>query len=93
MNHRDAEVADIVVCLTAAYADRLDEAIARLKQTGMDVFSADDSNSVVEGVIDTDRLGELNKLDCVSYVRTVFVYVADYPPGDPRDRDGVLREH
>jgi hypothetical protein len=28
----------------------------------------------------------------VEYVRTIFTYVADYPPGDPRDLDKVGRE-
>lgn len=88
MNHHDATIADIVVCLTSAYADRLDDAVAQLKAVGMEVCSADDDNSVVEGTINADQLGALRELDCVSYVRNVFTYIADYPPGDPRDLDG-----
>jgi hypothetical protein len=44
---------------------------------------------VVEGTIDASLVHDLEKLDCVEYVRTVFTYNANYPPGDPRDRDGI----
>src|SRR5207247_252087 len=64
-------------------------AVEKLKTVGMESRSADDDTSVVEGSIDSCRLEELEKLDCVDYVRKVFSYDANYPPGDPRDRDGV----
>jgi hypothetical protein len=85
----DANVSDIVVVLDRAYEDKLAEAVDKLKSCGMDVRNADDDNSVVDGEIETCRIHDLEKLDCVDYVRRVFSYDANYPPGDPRDRDGV----
>lgn len=85
----DANISDIVVILTRTYEARLPEAVQQLKNSGMEVARADDDNSVVEGSIDSSRLHELEKLDCVNYVRRVFSYDANYPPGDPRDKDGV----
>lgn len=85
----DAIISDIVVVLDKAYEERLNDAVAMLKQCGMEIRSADDDNSVVEGTIDESRVHDLEKLDCVDYVRKVFTYYANFPPGDPRDRDGV----
>jgi hypothetical protein len=84
----DANISDIVVVLDRRWEDRLAEALATLKEHGMEVRDADDDNSVVEGTIESYKLHELEKLDCVDYVRRVFSYDANYPPGDPRDRDG-----
>ena len=84
----DASLSEVVVILDAAYADRLGEAVAQLEQLGLQISSADDDHSVVEGVIDSSKLTELKALPCVDYVRRVFTYDANYPPGDPRDRDG-----
>jgi hypothetical protein len=85
----DANISDIFVILSRAYEERLPEAVQQLKNVGMDISKADDDNSVVEGSIDSGRLHELEKLDCVGYVRRVFSYDANFPPGDPRDRDGM----
>lgn len=85
----DAIISDIVVVLDKAYEERLADAVAILKATGMEVRSADDDNSVVEGTIETDLVHALEKLECVDYVRKVFTYYANFPPGDPRDRDGT----
>ena len=85
----DAIISDIVVVLDKAYEDRLADAVAKLKSMGMEVRSADDDNSVVEGTIEECHVHALEKLDCVDYVRKVFTYYANFPPGDPRDRDGV----
>ena len=85
----DAIISDIVVVLDKAYEDRLADAVAMLKSMGMEIRSADDDNSVVEGTIDESRVHDIEKLKCVDYVRKVFTYYANFPPGDPRDRDGV----
>ena len=84
----DANISELVVVLDKRWENDLAGAVALLKQCGMEVSNADDDTSVVEGCIDTSRLHELEKLDCVDYVRKVFSYDANYPPGDPRDRDG-----
>jgi len=88
MNHRDAEISDLVVVLKGDYADRQEEAERMLRGVGMEIRSVDEENGVVEGSIEAGRLLELKQLPCVEYVRSVFTYVADYPPGDPRDQDG-----
>ena len=84
----DANISDIVVVLDKRWEDKLADALAVLKEHGMEVRDADDDNNVVEGTIESYKLHDLEKLDCVDYVRRVFSYDANYPPGDPRDRDG-----
>ncbi len=83
----DAMVSDVVVVLDKAYEDKLEEALAILKAAGLEVRSADDDNSVVEGLIDASKVHALEQLPAVDYVRKIFTYEADYPPGDPRDRN------
>ncbi len=85
----DAVYAEIVVILHAEYEERLEEAVAMLKDAGMTVDSADDDNSTVGGQVQLERVRALEQLPCVNYVRKVFTYNANFPPGDPRDRDGV----
>ncbi len=85
----DAVVSEVVVTLDRAWEHNLRGALKLLRHAGMQVWRADDENSVVEGAIETAKLHTLEMLDCVEYVRTVFTYHANYPPGDPRDRDGV----
>jgi hypothetical protein len=88
MEHQDAEVSDITVVLKAECAEKLDETVAALKKFGMEVEETDADNGVVEGTIDASKLAEIKKWPCVEYVRVEFTYVADYPPGDARDKDG-----
>ena len=85
----DANISDIVVVLDKRWENDLNGALEHLKKCGMEVDTADDDNSVVEGSIETYKVHDLEKLDCVDYVRKVFSYDANYPPGDPRDRDGM----
>jgi hypothetical protein len=85
----DANISDVVVVLDKAFEERLSDAVKMLEAAGLIISNAYDDHSVVEGLIDSTRLHELEKLECVDYVRRVFSYDANYPPGDPRDRDGV----
>ena len=89
MKPMDGTYAEILVILDVAYEERLADAVAMLKAAGMTVDSADDDNSTVSGQIDLDRVHGLETLECVDYVRKVFTYHANFPPGDPRDRDGM----
>ncbi len=84
----DAVYAEVLVILDAAYEERLAEAVEMLNAAGMTVDTADDDNSTVTGQVELDRLHALERLACVDYVRKVFTYHANFPPGDPRDRDG-----
>ena len=93
MHFNDAQMSDITVVIDKRWEDNLNGALEELKKNGMAVRSADDDNNVVEGVIESAKVKELEKLECVDYVRTSFSWIADYPPGDPRDQDQVAREY
>ena len=88
MNHRDAEMTDVVVVLEDMDTPRTLEVVAKLKACGLDVCNVDDEQSVVEGSIESHKVHDLKHVECVRYVRPVLTYTVDYPPGDPRDRDG-----
>jgi hypothetical protein len=92
MNFNDAQMSDITVVLDKRWEDNLDGAVEELKKEGMEIRRADDDCSVVEGVIKSCNVPVLQKLDCVDYVRTTFSWIADYPPGDPRDLDKAYRD-
>ena len=85
----DAVISDIVVILDKSYEERLKEAVKMLKDAGMEIRHADDDNSVITGLIEASKVHALEKLPAVDYVRKVFTYDANYPPGDPRDVDQV----
>jgi len=87
MNHRDAEITEVVVVIHESYADRLGEAATKLTAFGVEVFSTDEDEGIVNGAIETFKLPELEKLEFVNYVRSVMTYIADYPAGDPRNKD------
>ena len=87
-SHSDAEITEIVVVLTATYENKMADAVAKLKAAGMEIDRTDEENDIVEGTIESIKLDALRKLECANYVRTVMTYIADYPKGDPRDKDG-----
>ena len=85
----DAYFSDVVVMLEELSTEQTHEVVERLKAAGLEVSRVDDELSVVEGTIDAHRAHDLKHVAHVRYVRSVFTYLANYPPGDPRDRDGV----
>jgi hypothetical protein len=87
----DAYISDITVVLDGRYIDepKTSEAVSALKSAGMEIRTVDENESVVEGSIDSGQIHTLEKLDCVDYVRVAFTYAANFPPGDPRDRDNM----
>ena len=87
MNHHDAEIADVVIVLSDRGQEPLDDAIGRLKAAGLEIVDTNADEGVVEGSIDADKVHDLKKVPGVSYVRSVFTYTADYPVGDPRNKD------
>ena len=89
MDHQDAEVSDITIVLKAECAEKLDASAAELKKLGMEIDETDADNGVIEGTIGADKVADVKKWPCVEYVRVEFTYVADYPPGDPRNLDPV----
>ena len=83
----DAEMAEVTVILDKRWENDLAGAVKMLESAGLRVINADDNNSVVDGDIESQKIHDLEKLDCVDYVRKVFTWCADYPKGDPRDRN------
>jgi|SRR5579859_2286841 len=88
MNHHDAEITDVVVVLDGQGSKSIDSAIASLKGLGLEVSNVNNDEGVIEGSIDTSKVHDLKAVAGVCYVRSVFTYTADYPVGDPRDKDG-----
>ena len=88
-NHEDAEITEIIVVISKAGENYMNEAVEKLKAAGVEIFSTDEENDVVEGAVESALLAEIQKIPGVNYVRSVETYIADYPPGDPRDKDGV----
>jgi ribosomal protein L4 len=85
----DAYVSEVVVVLDELTTEQTAEVVELLKAAGMEVSRVNDDQSIVEGTIESVRAHDLKHVRSVRYVRTVFTYGANYPPGDPRDRDGL----
>jgi hypothetical protein len=85
-------MSDVTVVLDKRWENDLAGAVKQLQDAGLQVRSANDDNSVVEGVIESAKVHDLQKMGCVDYVRTTFTWIADYPAGDPRDKDKCNRE-
>src|SRR5262245_6272394 len=90
--HHDAYVTEVVVVVESGTEQSFDDILAKCKSIGLDVREVRKDDYVIEGCIESSKLVDLDKLPGVKYVRSVFTYVADYPPGDPRDQDRVHRE-
>ena len=85
----DGYFSEVVIMLEELTTEQTNEVVERLKAAGLEVSRVDDDMSVVEGTIDAGRAHDLKHLPHVRYVRSIFTYLANYPPGDPRDRDGM----
>src|SRR5437763_13962739 len=94
MDHRDAEMSDIVVVVDDEQPGTagIDAIVAKLKSMGVQVDKVDPDQGVVEGTCETGKIKQLNTIQGVKYVRSVFNYVADFPAGDPRDKDGPEKD-
>ena len=84
----DAYLSDVVVVLDDLTNEQTQQVVAQLAAAGLEVSRVDDDSSVVEGTIESYKVHALKDVPRVRYVRSVFTYDANYPPGDPRDRDG-----
>jgi len=89
MDHEDAELTEVIVVLVDEPGMSTQDAANKLAELGLVISDVGESDGVVSGTIETARLRLLKKLEFVKYVRDVFNYVADYPPGDPRNLDAV----
>ena len=84
----DEYLSDVVLTLEELSTEQTQQVVERLKAAGLEVSRVDDELSVVEGTIESHRAHDLGHVEHVRYVRSVFTYLANYPPGHPRDRDG-----
>jgi len=91
--HQDAYISDVVVVVDTCEGRTFDDVLNQVKQCGLDVRDIDPDNCTIEGSVDAGKVKTIDDLPGVEYVRSVFTYVADYPPDDPRDQDKVAREY
>jgi hypothetical protein len=91
-NYQDAYISDIVVMVDDNPEHPFDSLLAQLKELGLHVENVKQEQGMIEGYVDAGKVAQIDKLPGVEYVRSVFTYVADYPPEDPRDLDKCVRE-
>jgi len=73
-------VVDVTVTLEDDWSKRTAEAAMMLDEAGMVVDQFNSDTGIVEGAIASLKLRQLERLDCVAYVRTG----ATYPHGNQR---------
>lgn len=83
----DAYISEVVVVLDELSDEQTAEVVKDLETRGLVVERVDNDNSLVEGRIESSRVAELEKAPAVRYVRTTFTYAAEFPPGNPMDRN------
>jgi hypothetical protein len=88
MNHRDAEMTEVIVVLDDLDDAQTEKVVEQLKAKGLEVFKVDNDESIVDGTIEADKVKSLKDVQSVRFVRSILTYTVDYPPGDPRDKDG-----
>ena len=88
MNHRDAEMTEVLVVLDELDDEQTIRVVEKLKEKGLEVFKVDNDESVVDGTIESDKVKSLKDVESVRFVRSILTYTVDYPPDDPRDKDG-----
>ena len=89
MSHDDAELTEVIVVLEDEPGMTARDAAKKLVELGLAVSEILEAVGVVSGTILTANLPAIRKLEFVKYIRDVFKYIADYPPGDSRNLDNV----
>jgi hypothetical protein len=92
MEHRDQQVSDVTIVIKPQFAHRLDEVVEQLNEAGVGITNVNEDVGAIEGSCESNRVCLIERMDFVDAVRTTFTYIADYPPGDPRDLDGTEKE-
>ena len=82
-NYQDAFISDVVVTIDETPERTFDQMVDSLKSAGMQINDLCKDRCVIEGTVDSGKVRGIDDMPGVEYVRTVFTYVADYPPGDP----------
>ena len=91
-NYQDAFISDVAITACDTPERTFEQVVEDLKKAGMEISTANRDQCFIEGSVESRKVREIDDMPGVEYVRTVFTYVADYPPGDPRDLDKVGRE-
>jgi hypothetical protein len=91
-NYQDAFISDVVITACDSPERPFEKVVEELQQAGVQIATTNKDECVIEGTVDSGKVADIDKMPGVEFVRTVFTYVADYPPGDPRDLDKVGRE-
>jgi hypothetical protein len=89
MIHRETEITEVVIVINESWCGKLTEAVEHVKAVGLEVFSTDDDEGVVTGSIESYKLGALEKVPSVNYVRMVQTYIADFPVKEGDDSGSV----
>ena len=92
-NYHDAYLSDVFVTVDETPERSFEAMLDQLKQAGLEIRSANKDQGVIEGTVEAGKVQMIDDMPGVEYVRTVFSYVADFPPGDPRDLDKQAREY
>ena len=92
MNHRDQSVSEVTIIVKPEFADRMSDLVEALNEAGVGITNINEDVGAVEGSCESNRVFVIERMEFVQAVRTTFSYIADYPPGDSRDADGVEEE-
>jgi hypothetical protein len=87
MSQPEIEMADVQIILQADWQDRMAQAVELLKGAGVQIEDVNEEEGEVEGVVPSDKIAALRKLEPVAYVRTVFRYEDEESESDD-DEDG-----
>ena len=88
MEHRDQSVSEVTIVVKPAFVERMGEVLEQLNEAGVGISNVNEDVGAIEGCCESNRICAIERMEFVDAVRTTFSYIADYPPGDPRDLDG-----
>lgn len=80
-------VCTIVLCPDDAH--QMPKVIEFLTASGVTIDSVDKDHGVIECTGEAGLMKGLEKSDLFEYVRVSMTYCAEFPPGDPRDTNGI----
>ncbi len=87
MSHHDADISEVIIILHEEAGGTLDETLLKLMEWCVSIGEVDRDEAAVQASVESTKLKALEQLSFVKYIRRVFEYTADFPPGDPRNLD------
>ena len=82
MGKEEKELSDVVVVIVEEAGMSATDAAQKLREMGLDVSAVDENEFVVEGTIETEKVGGIKRLEFVKYVRDVFNYLTEEGEGE-----------